>query len=47
VERQAEHAEKLDSILRLKIGDWATLGPGFSILGPVLVGLISTLLTGK
>jgi hypothetical protein len=32
----------LDEILQIRLHDWKSLGPGFAILAPVLLGLIAT-----
>lgn len=36
-------SQDLDDLLQIKIDDWRTLGPSFSILAPFLLGLVSTL----
>lgn len=47
VEEWASHKSTLENILRLRFREWASLGPGLSILAPLLISVISRLLSAQ
>jgi len=44
IEKWATHKTKLEDILRLRFRNWASLGPGLSILAPLVIAVVSRIL---